>query len=144
MGNPLYGYYDHHDPWVIRKDLQMLGEAGVDFIVFDTTNVPTYDTVLENLLDVMQDLYDQGAPVPKIAFYTNTDSGSTMEYIYDRYYKTGAPDRHPDLWFNWRSKPMIVGISSQASSAVSNFFTIKEAQWPTEAPKDNGFPGLNS
>ncbi len=142
-GNPLYGYYDHHDPWVIRKDLQMLGEAGVDFIVFDTTNVPTYDTVLENLLDVMQDLYDQGAPVPKIAFYTNTDSGSTMEYIYDRYYKTGAPDRHPDLWFNWRSKPMIVGISSQASSAVSSFFTIKEAQWPTEAPKDNGFPWID-
>lgn len=91
----------------------------------------------------MQDLYDQGAPVPKIAFYTNTDSGSTMEYIYDRYYKTGAPDRHPDLWFNWRSKPLIIGVSSQASTAVSNFFTIKESQWPTKAPKNNGFPWID-
>ncbi|MBO7407202.1 MAG: hypothetical protein J6V14_06175, partial [Clostridia bacterium] len=33
---PLYGYYNSTDKWVIRKHMEMLTEAGVDFLIFDT------------------------------------------------------------------------------------------------------------
>ena len=37
-GEPLYGYYNSGDRWVIRRHLELLTDAGVDFLVFDTTN----------------------------------------------------------------------------------------------------------
>jgi len=36
-GEPLWGYYNSSDEWVIRKQMQMLTLAGVDFIFFDHT-----------------------------------------------------------------------------------------------------------
>ena len=41
-GEPLFGYYKSSDQWVMRKHLQMLTDAGVDFIVFDATNAYPY------------------------------------------------------------------------------------------------------
>jgi hypothetical protein len=41
-GEPWLGYYQSDDPWVIRKHMQMLANAGVDVLVFDNTNGPTY------------------------------------------------------------------------------------------------------
>lgn len=38
-GEPLLGYYRSDDEWVIRKHAQMLCDAGVDTIIFDTSNV---------------------------------------------------------------------------------------------------------
>ena len=36
-GEPLFGYYMTEDEWVIRRHIEMLGFADVDFLVFDTT-----------------------------------------------------------------------------------------------------------
>lgn len=41
-GEPLYGYYHQKDEWVLRKHIEMLTAAGVDFLVFDTTNRVTF------------------------------------------------------------------------------------------------------
>ena len=40
-GEPLYGYYRSDDPWILRRHLQLLADAGVDFLIFDTTNAVT-------------------------------------------------------------------------------------------------------
>ena len=32
---PYFGYYRSDDPWVIRKDIQMLCDAGVDGVFFE-------------------------------------------------------------------------------------------------------------
>ena len=50
-GEPLFGYYVSSDEWVIRKHVQMLTDADVDFLVFDTTNstgAPTTQPVTNN------------------------------------------------------------------------------------------------
>lgn len=45
---PEYGYYRSEDPWVLRRDLQMLSQAKVNFLYFDTTNAFLYlDVVSE-------------------------------------------------------------------------------------------------
>ena len=35
---PIYGYYSGNDEWVIRKQAELLGDAGVDCIICDNTN----------------------------------------------------------------------------------------------------------
>ncbi|MDF2923759.1 MAG: hypothetical protein K0R57_2673 [Paenibacillaceae bacterium] len=142
-GESHYGYYWPDDPWVMRRHAQQLANAGVDFIVFDLTNTVTYDVEVTTMLEILQELSDQGAKVPKIVFYTNKQSGITMDFLYNRYYAPGAPARYPDLWFNWRGKPLIIGLQAEASAEVSDFFTVKESQWPTSPIKDDGFPWID-
>lgn len=155
-GEPLFGYYVSHDKWVMRKHIQMLTDAGVDFLVFDTTNSTgtssngpvtsnggNNNTYIANALAIMEILDEyskQGWDVPQVAFYTNSNSGGAMNVIYREVYQAHPEYEH--LWFNWEGKPMIVGISSQASSEVRNFFRIKESQWPTEGKKNDGFPWM--
>ena len=43
-GEPLFGYYRSDDPWVLRRHAALLADAGVDFLVFDTTNALVYPT----------------------------------------------------------------------------------------------------
>lgn len=75
---PLFGYYESSDKWVLSRHCQMLMDAGVDFMVFDATNGYAYlDTVLA-LIDVWYGYYEQGCSVPKLAFYTNAGSGNVI------------------------------------------------------------------
>lgn len=149
-GEPLFGYYIERDAWVIRKHLQMLTDAGIDFIVFDTTNTVIYPAEVETLLDIWYEYYLQGWNVPKLAFYTNTNSGDTMNRIYDSFYNNGTlKSKYPrldELWFRIdegkNAKPMIIGDSSDPvlRDDVKDFFRIKANQWPFEDKKADGFP----
>src|SRR4051812_23606282 len=44
-GEPLYGYYLSTDPWVLRRHAQLLADAGIDTLIFDTTNAQSYPEV---------------------------------------------------------------------------------------------------
>ena len=41
-GEPFYGYYNSTDPWVLRRHANLLAEAGIDTLIFDTTNAESY------------------------------------------------------------------------------------------------------
>lgn len=89
-GEPLFGYYRANDQWVMRKHVQMLTDADVDFLVFDTTNATggktvaafenegggnnTYVSAALDLLKILDEYYKKGYDVPKVAFYTNSNS----------------------------------------------------------------------
>jgi hypothetical protein len=155
-GEPLFGYYRSSDPWVMRKHVQMLTDAGIDFLVFDTTNANgnpssgpftsnggnnnTYISAALDLLKILDEYYKKGHDVPKVAFYTNSNSSRAMTVIYNEVYKAHSEYSH--LWFNWDGKPMIIGKSNEASQEVKNFFRIKESQWPNEGKKPDGFPWM--
>lgn len=145
-GEPLFGYYLTKDKWVMRKHLQMLTDAGVDFIVFDTTNGVVYESRVKDLISVWYEYLEMGVDVPKIAFYTNSSSGRTMQTIYAGIYKNKQLNkkypRLSELWYQWDNKPMIVGNVSEASNELKEYFTIKSSQWPTKSKIDNGFPWM--
>ncbi len=147
-GEPLFGYYTSQDTWVMRKHLQMLTDAGVDFIVLDTTNAVTYSDRVKDLIAVWYEYLLKGWDVPKIACYTNTASGETMNRIYDELYNsTELAAQYPrlnELWMKWDKKPMIIGKSDDPAlrDDVKNYFRIKESQWPTEDRKPDGFPWM--
>ena len=49
-GEPLYGYYNSKDPWVIRRQMELFTLSGIDFIAFDCTNGYDYIDVISVIL----------------------------------------------------------------------------------------------
>lgn len=134
---PLFGYYSSGDEWVLRKQLQMLALAGVDFLAIDLTNNQVFQPQVNLLMSTIEDLQRTGAKVPKIALITHTNSVSLMDEIYESFYAPDAPYYHPTTWFYWKGKPLIVG-DQHASTTVKDFFTLRIVQWPGEY-YTNGF-----
>ncbi|MBR3588354.1 MAG: hypothetical protein IKL16_02205, partial [Clostridia bacterium] len=147
-GEPLLGYYSAEDEWVFRKHVQMLTDADVDFIVIDTTNAFTYSEPAKKLIDVWHEYYLKGWDVPKIAYYTNSGSGDTMNRIYDEIYNNKELKEKykelDELWFCLDGKPMIIGDKNDSvlRDGVKNYFRIKANQWPNENKKNDGFPWM--
>ncbi len=124
-GEPLYGYYNSLDPWVIRKQVELFTMAGIDFLCFDVTNGAFYIEVVQKVLDTLQQYYDEGWNVPKFVFYTNSNSADVVRKLYagnsaehNELAKTGIykPGKYRDLWFCPDGKPKIVAISNPNST----------------------------
>ena len=141
-GRPMFGYYPSSDPWVMRKHVQMLTDAGIDFLCFDTTNAVTYSQNALALMKILKENQDKGFGVPKISFYTNTRSGETINSIYADIYK--AHPEYESLWFKWDGKPMIVGVANdpELSAEAKSFFRIKASVWPNDRRYDDGLPWM--
>lgn len=126
-GEPLYGYYRSDDPWVLRRHAMLLSDAGVDFLIFDTTNAIIYQDAFMQLCAVFEEQRLQGAHVPQISFMVNTRAGDTAQAIYEALYK---PNLYPELWFYWKGKPLMLCDPEEASREVKDFFTLRKAHWP--------------
>ena len=77
---PLYGYYNSNDMYVIRKHAELLADAGVDVLFFDCTNgteIFLKETTL--LMEVFAEAVKEGVNVPKVAFMLNIDHDVMME-----------------------------------------------------------------
>jgi hypothetical protein len=125
-GEPLFGYYLADDEWVIRKHAQMLGDAGVDVIIFDTSNKLTYKHNYMTLLRVFHQLREEGNKTPQVAFLTPFwDPKSTVTQLYNELYSRNL---YEDLWFRWDSKPLILADPDKVDPVVRNFFTFRAPQ----------------
>ena len=150
-GEPEQGYYRSEDPWVIRRDLQMLSNAHVDFIYIDATNAVTYLETVKTLCEVSIKMRQEGIFTPQIVFTTFSSSGQTINTLFDEFY---SQDLYGELWFKWNGKPLIMGNIKDPvlRSDVKNFFTIKYSwawtntknepnhwQWMDNYPQDYGW-----
>lgn len=128
-GEPLYGYYNSMDPWVLRRHAALLADAGIDTVIFDTTNRKTYPDVYLKICEVWSQIRHEGGRTPQICFMVNTKAGETAEEIYQDLYQ---PDKFKDLWFVWQGKPLMICDPKEASPTVKKFFTLRAAHWPFE------------
>ncbi len=126
-GEPLYGYYFSTDPWVLRRHAQLLADAGIDVLIFDTTNAVIYADVYRALCQVFTQVRQEGGRTPQIAFMVNTEAGETARKIYEDLYKPGL---YPNLWFRWLGKPLMICDPEKASPELREFFTLRRAHWP--------------
>lgn len=126
-GEPLFGYYKITDPWVVRRHAQLLSDAGVDFVVFDTTNRLHYPDIMPVIFDTWAELRAAGDATPQCVFMVNTDAGDTARRIHESFY--GNP-RWGDLWFHWHGKPLMICDPAEASDALKRAFTLRKAHWP--------------
>lgn len=139
-GEPLFGYYYSDDEWVMRRHIEMLTIADIDFLVFDATNAVTYTEKAKMLLRLLSEYRAAGWNTPKAVFYTNTASGRTAQIIYEEIYATGYC---ADSWFYVDGKPIIIAVADECSPEVRDFFTIRASQWPNEATKKGGWPWMD-
>lgn len=154
-GEPLYGYYNSKDPWVIRKQIELLTLSGIDFIAFDCTNAFDYLDVVSEILPILQEYKDAGWNVPQFMFYLNSDSADVLKRLYsgqptasndplikNGIYKNGY---YKDLWFAPNGKPKVVAITEAANNnsegsgnarvtdpELLDFFDIWESTWPNK------------
>ncbi len=157
-GEPLWGYYNSEDEWVIRRQMKMLTTAGIDFIVFDLTNRVTYRAVYERVFKVIEEMMKQGANPPKVVFYTHSRSFATTHELYEELYKPGL---FSSAWYKVGGKPMIIAYTDTGddiaealsrndtaykpvpySGELKNFFYFKKPQWPFDPVYENGFPWI--
>jgi hypothetical protein len=95
-GEPELGYYQMTDPFVIRKHANLLVDAGVDVVVFDTTNPPfTWKEQYEALCREYTAMRRQGARTPAIAFIApfGDGRGSVAEHFEIHYVVIAEPAR---------------------------------------------------
>jgi len=126
-GEPIWGYYQSTDPWVLRRQARMLADAGIDTLIFDTTNAQTYREVYLELLRIFRELRQAGGRAPQVAFMVNTQAGETAAKIYHDLYEPGL---YPELWFRWQGKPLMICDPAAATPECKAFFTLRRAHWP--------------
>ncbi len=157
---PMFGFYQSGDKWVVERHLRMFIQAGVDYLVLDFTNgvFPDYIENLEVLFACADKYYKQGFNVPKIALMAYDDSPRTVDIVYERFYL-----KHPEyshLFYHWNGheKPVIFdNIASYSKRAdfiinteeklasykqgVTDFFEIRDVAFPHETkPEYHNFP----
>lgn len=105
-GEPELGYFLSKDEYVIRRDMSMLGDAGVDVLIMDVTNAVRYWDEWEVIFAVMERMKAEGNRVPQFCFWAfNGPVITVVQELYERIYKTR---KHPDLWFYWDGKPLLL------------------------------------
>ena len=131
---PIWGYYSDLDEYVIRKNAELLADAGVDVIFFDCTNdTATWDNTCLKLFEVFEKAKKDGVNVPKMAYmlpFSNDVNTTTvsLKHLYNEIYSQG---KYKDLWFMWDGKPMIMAHSSglkkfdPLEKEILNFFTFR-------------------
>lgn len=133
---PVYGYYDTRDEWVLRRQAEMLAAAGVDVIIFDNTNgTLTWQSGYLKLLEVFAQAREDGVKTPQIAFMLPFLGGANtvtqLKSLYLDIYRRG---RYQDLWFYWKGKPLIMAHGSSLDKneplekEIFDFFTFRAGQ----------------
>lgn len=129
----IYGYYLSVDEWVIRKQAELLADAGVDVIFFDNTNgTHTWRESYTRIFKIFAQARADGVNTPKISFilpFNQADAEAQIQMLYEDIYK---PGKYQDLWFYFEGKPMIMTDRSYIdrhgnynSREIYNFFTFR-------------------
>jgi len=139
---PFYGFYRNDDPYVIRKHAQYFADAGVDVLVFDTTNGSLiWRDAFMPLLEELDKARKDGIHTPQVAFMMSfgpcENTERMLRGVYQDLYK---PGKYRDLWFMWEGKPMVMAypesLPKEGSTAydtallddIRNFFTFRPGQ----------------
>ena len=132
-GKPVWDYYAQRDPWVIRKQLEMLTMASVDFLFIDVTNAFSnaeldnevsllFENAVYAVMDLVLEYRKAGWNVPRLVFYTNNngtngtknpsctkpnDDINVLRALYEKFYKY-RDGKYDDVWFTYEDKPLVI------------------------------------
>ena len=154
-GEPLYGYYNIEDEWVLRKHVELFIYADIDFLFLDATNGFTYDSTWRKLLPILSEYKKAGWKVPEVVFYCSSQSCTTITHLYEELYSQGFCK---DVWFSPNGKPMIIGWdrsedpsagdylgrgTEALSEEIKEFFDIQDRIWPAGNTLTEGMPWID-
>ncbi|MCQ2429966.1 MAG: hypothetical protein MJ192_06525 [Clostridia bacterium] len=127
---PIYGYYDGDDEWVIRKQAELLAAAGVDVVFFDNTNGTfTWMETALHVMKVFSEAREQGVAAPAVSFMfpfaAGSDTATQVRSLYKNIYEKNL---YSEVWFYLDDKPMVMGYSGSLGNSgedkeIKDFFT---------------------
>ena len=132
--------------------MEMLTTAGVDFLVFDMTNIYAYVNTAKKVMKISSELRAEGWDAPQVVFFTHARSITIARNLYEALYVT---ETYPDSWYRVNGKPMIIAYTDVAmdkertvwetgdttynptawSAKEKAFFYFREPVWPYDATK---------
>lgn len=138
-GEPEMGYFLSQDEWVVRKDMSMLADAGVDVIILDVTNAVLYWDEWDVLFRTMRQMKAEGNKVPKFCFWAfNGNVITVVQKLYEGVYKQ---NKYRDLWFYWEGKPLLLyNGTPDAGDANGGSVKHKNPNYEPEALTDVQHP----
>lgn len=161
-GEPLYGYYSSQDEYILRKHLEQLTYAGVDFIVFDATNTITYPQVVNKICKIVVEMRKEGFMAPQIAYFTHTASIQTVQQAYNEIYRK---EEYSEAWYRVDGKPLMIAQTDPAKDKerttgqhahlsgynpsplpqkVQDFFYFRTPAWVgIDGPTENSWPWVD-
>ena len=133
---PIYGHYESSDQWVLRKQAELLANAGVDTVFTDNTNgTITHKAGYTALFESWSDAMDDGVLTPKVSFMLpfagGADTNTQVRDMYQDFYRDGT---YQKLWFYFEGKPMLMArkdaITTQDNlgKEIAKFFTWRSGQ----------------
>ena len=139
---PEMGYFLSQDEWVIRKDISMLTDAGVDVLIMDVTNAVRYWDEWEVLFSTMQKMKTEGNVVPKFCFWSfNGPAITVVQELYNNIYKA---KKYTDLWFYWDEKPLLLYNSDPRYNASGGWVENPNPNYYEAAVNDPNDPNYNN
>lgn len=154
---PYFGFYRSDDPWVIRKDIQMLCDAGIDGVFFDAGNGYLYHDVYEVFFEENMKRKADGQAYLKATWMIKAGGplngvSNVLKELYNTYYKSGDYD---DALYMINGKPlMLCPASAPKSAELKNFFEVRdcwawasgEGKWPwlEDSPQIGGWANGNT
>ncbi len=134
---PIYGYYHSNDTWVLRKQAELLANAGVDVVFSDNSNgLATFSETYPVLYTIWDEALETGAvKSPKVSYIFPFEGSNVEGYNYSAselvsvqlseiYLSIYHPEIHKNLWFYWDGKPLMMTSHTQMISLDNGVFTI--------------------
>ena len=153
---PLFGYYNSEDPWVVRRHLEMLSYAQIDYLMLDFTNGDyTYDSCTYALLDGIAAMLAEGFDVPKVAFMLPaTDDNrpglnKSIKKIYEQWISNEKYEGCffvADEFLNPSGKPLVTfgtKYLDKENEYILEHIWAKPLYWPDEMSADDYFPSCD-
>ncbi len=137
---PYYGYYRSDDPWVIRKDIQMLCDAGVEGVFFDAGNGYLYHESYKAFFKENLARKEEGQSYLKVTWMLKAKGpkphvSQVLKELYDEYYTSGEYD---DIFYTINGKPLMLCPKDAILDEFADYFEVRECwawdtgegQWP--------------
>ncbi|MBE6694551.1 MAG: hypothetical protein E7589_07290 [Ruminococcaceae bacterium] len=138
---PVFGYYQTPDRYVLRRHAEMLANAGVDAIFMDNSNHiyafrEGYTPLYEEWIDAME---SGGVRSPKVSYHlpmwrSEKNTPAQIEFFYLDLYRSG---KFHKLWYYLDGKPMLIGFghfldteNNIMHKEMQNFFTFRPGVSP--------------
>ena len=150
---PIWGYYRSCDEWVLRKQAELLADAGVDAVFFDNTNgTATFIDDVLTLCRVWSRARADGVKTPQISFmlpmFDYDLVAIQLREIYAKLYSLGI---YKELWFYWKGKPLMVGYpgrldkKNETDKEILDFFNYRvinhaQSEDHVQVQDENGEP----
>ena len=151
-GEPLYGYYDSNDPYIIKKQLELFTNMGIDYLVLDVTNGWIFEEASEKLMAEIVKLRGDGWDAPQVVFYVHSMNNKTVRELYQYIY---CETQYEEAWYKRDGKPAIIAYTETAkdiaeagtrgvtdfsdgtyadlSQEILDFFYFVEPRWPNDS-----------